>query len=170
MYQIGSEIVKFNWVPYDFDKHKEIDDWNHGNLDIDKYALYGDTFLMMVDWYEKNPDDPISNFKDFIYVIENGHQIIGFVVCNVSCINEKYVSNLNPIVVNPNILNKGVGYQIVQELISDANRLLEKDIAYFLVMIDCSNSISRRLFEKVGFKIFQEENGYLEYRYYLKEE
>ncbi len=159
--------MKYLWEKYSKDKHAEIDTWNSKNSDIDKYAMYGETLSKNALWYKNNPDDIISNYKDLIYVVKDDLKLIGFMICNISFINDYYVANMNPIVINPAYLRNGYASSVVEELISNSSMLFTKKIKYIMVMIEKSNISSIGLFEKNGFSIYNEEDNSLSYRLYI---
>ena len=162
--------MKYIWETYLKENHFEIDTWNNMNSDIDKYAMYGDTLSEQALWYKDNPDDIISNYKDLIYVIKEATRTIGFVICNISFIENYYIANINPIVINPAYLKNGYASLVIEDLIKNSSKLLVKNLKYIMVMIEKSNVGSIKLFEKIGFSIFKEEQTFLQYRFNIEKE
>jgi len=155
--------MKFVWEKYVLKKHKDIDCWNIFNSMIDKYAMFGEVLSKQVKWYIDNPEDQISNYKDFIYVAKNKNDIIAFIICNVSYLDEYYQAGINPIVINPNLTNRGLGKKILIDFIDNHELLLGVDVKEYLVMVDGNNSIAKKLFNSVGFKQTKFDDGYFEY-------
>ena len=157
-----SDTMKFVWENYDFKKHKEIDSWNRLNSMIDKYAMFGEMLSKQFKWYNDNPEDPISNYRDYVYVAKKQNQIIGFIICNVSYLENYYQAGINPIVMNPNLINSGLGKKVLIEFIDNHKLLLGVDVKDYLVMVDGENSIATKLFNRVGFKQTKSIDGYNE--------
>ena len=159
--------MKFIWENYLKENHFKIDNWNSMNSDIDKYAMYGDTLSKQALWYKDNPDDKISNYKDIIYVIKEDTNCIGFVISNISFIEDYYVANINPIVINPNYLRRGYASLVINDLITNSSKLLVEEVKYIMVVIEKSNIYSIKLFEKIGFIIHKEDQNFIEYRLHI---
>ena len=167
---ISCENVKYIWENYSSKEHHEIDIWNSMNSDIDKFAMYGDTLSKQASWYKNNPDDKISNYKDLIYVIKEDSKIIGYIISNLSFLNGYYVANINPIVINPAYLRNGYASSVIEELMNNTSKLLVDKIKYIMVVIEKSNISSINLFKKLGFRMYKEEDNFMQYRHIIIQE
>jgi L-amino acid N-acyltransferase YncA len=159
--------MEFLWEVFVESKHKHLDYWCNQNTEINLYALYNESLSDLAKWYKENPDDPISNVKDVIYVIKKDGMDIAYLVSNISKINGCFVANINPIVVNPTLLHRGYGYKVIKDLIVNRDVLLENNICYFMVMIDALNQKSIKLFLKLGFQKHTDFEGFTELRLYV---
>ena len=72
--------------------------------------------------YILNNPYEIANIKSFIKVFKNKQTIAGVVVFHYYVNNEKYYLGINPIVVNPNMMNKGIGKSILKQIIKNIER------------------------------------------------
>ncbi len=157
--------MTYKWEIYDKSKHWSIDLWNNQHPEINQYALYNDTLSDINQWYLKNPNDPISNYMNRIFVVSLNDDIIAFVISNVSIIKNSTQANINPIVVHPQHLNQGHAKKIIKELISNRNLLLTSSISEFMVMVHSKNLNSLKLFEGIGFKKTGSSDDYIELKY-----
>ena len=138
------------WETYNEEKHKEIDLWNCMNKSIDKFAMFKEPLSVTAEWYQKNK---MGKICDQIKVITNNNIIVGFVILNISIINEELCIGINPIVTNPKY--SGWGQKILKDLIVNYKKYLNIDVnnkVVFTAGIDEDNEISKHLFYKVGFK------------------
>jgi L-amino acid N-acyltransferase YncA len=159
--------MRFIWEEYSIQKHVDLDKWNDSNSNIDKFAMFGESLSRQVTWYKENPNDPISNYKDYFFVIKNRNGIMGYIICNVSNLGEYYQAGINPIVINPDFNGKGLGKEIVVEFINNSQGFLGVHIKEFLVMVDKKNTTAYRLFQETGFIVTKREDDFIEMIYTL---
>ena len=77
------------------------------------------------------------------------------------------ISHWTFLAVNPLYKNRGIASQLIDEMLS----ILKKERMLSIeVRTDTVNEAARSLYEKLGFKLVEEKDGRLRYRYYLNKE
>lgn len=150
--------MQFKWEDYNYEKHLIIDDWNndskYGDI-INKYAMFNEPLSETSKWYSENK---MGKIKDVIKVIEDGNDVVGFVVLNVSknLQTNNLLIGINPIVVNPMCIGCGKGKKILKDLIDNYTDIVNvKGIEYnkvvFTAGADESNERCYKMLFDLGF-------------------
>ncbi len=111
---------------YNPKEHKVIDvcileDKYYNAKQINEFALFNEPISLHYKYILNNPYE-IANIKSFIKVFKNKQTIAGVLVFHYYVNNEKYYLGINPIVVNPNMMNKGIGKSILKQIIKNIER------------------------------------------------
>jgi len=111
---------------YNPKEHKVIDEWiledkYYNAKQINEFALFNEPISLHYKYILNNPYE-MANIKSFIKVFKNKQTIAGVVVFHYYVNNEKYYLGINPIVVNPNMMNKGIGKSILKQIIKNIER------------------------------------------------
>ncbi len=163
--------MKFNILDYDKQKHKDIDNWidedkyQNAKL-INKFATYNETISETYEYFINNPFD-MANIKSFIKIFEKNNIFYGIVIFHYYVEKNIYYLGINPIIVNPNLMNKGIGTQIIQQIINEAKEIANGQVHFLRVNIEEKNIVSLKLIKKFDFKKDQIENNFTQYSYKL---
>ena len=161
----------FNCRLYDKEFDIDLDEWankdysNYQN-DVHKFALFNETISQIYNSYIENPDQMESIF-DKVIVVEEGSLKVAVIVVNYF-IDEKdnrKVLGINPILINPKLINKGYGKRIINYLIDIKGRIFDMSPDKMYAGIDIYNMRCIHLFECLGFKLVgqTEDNDFLYY-------
>lgn len=149
----------FKFRLYDKGLDIDLDDWSKEDYsnyynDIHKYALFNESISEVYNSYIEHPDQMGSIF-DKVIVVEEGSLKVAVIVVNYF-INEKdnkKVLGINPILVNPKLINKGYGKRIIKYLIGIKGKIFDMLPDKMYAGIDVDNVRCKHLFEKLGFKL-----------------
>jgi len=136
--------MKFWWEDFNPQKHKEIDKWR--SSDIDNFAMFGESLSKQALWYRKNK---LGKDADFIKIVSTPDQIVAFMILNLS----GRELGINPIVVNPTLIGKGYGKEVLLELIGNYREILGVQIDVLSANISMNNIKSIKFFESLGFTL-----------------
>ena len=105
-----------------YDKELDIDleewsekDYSNYQDDVHKFALFDETISQIYNSYIENPDQMGSIF-DKVIVVEEDSLKVAVIVVNyfIDEKDNKKVLGINPILVNPKLVNKGYGKRIIK--------------------------------------------------------
>lgn len=151
------KMKTLQWRDYDLSLDKEIDSWilpsysKNAQL-INRYAFFNEPASVQYEWYKTHPFE-MSNIADYFKVVKLDHMIIALLILNYfKDDNGRLVLGINPIAVNPNLINQGYGTLILSDLIANTKVVTGCEVDVIYAGIDEKNSISTKLFSKFGFK------------------
>ena len=156
-----------------YDKKLDIDleEWSTKEYseyynDVHKYALFDETISQIYNSYIENPEQMGSIF-DKVIVVEEGSLKVAVIVVNyfIDEKDNKKVFGINPILVNPKLINQGYGKRIIKYLIEIKGRIFEMLPDRIYAGIDVGNLRCKHLFESLGFKLVgkTDDNEFLYY-------
>ena len=156
-----------------YDKKQDIDldewskkDYSNYQNDVNKFALFDETISQIYNSYIENPDQMGSIF-DKVIVVEEDSLKVAVIVVNyfIDEKNNKKVLGINPILVNPKLINKGYGKRIVKYLIDIKGRIFDMLPDKMYAGIDDENIRCKHLFESLGYKLvgLTDEKDFLYY-------
>ena len=162
-----------------YDKELDIDlnewskkDYSKYQNDVHKFALFNETISQIYNSYIANPDQMGSIF-DKVIVVELDSLKIAVIVVNyfIDEKDNKKVLGINPILVNPKLINKGYGQRIIKYLIDIKGKIFDMLPAKIYAGIDVNNIRCKHLFEKLGFKLVRQtdDNDFLYYELEINE-
>lgn len=156
---------------YNKEQDIDLDEWskkdysNYQN-DVHKFALFDETISQIYNSYIENPEQMGSIF-DKVIVVEEGSLKVAVIVVNyfIDEKDNKKVLGINPILVNPKIINKGYGKRIIKYLIDIKGRIFDMLPAKIYAGIDVNNIRCKHLFERLGFELVgqTDDNDFLYY-------
>lgn len=96
----------------------------------------------------------MGSIFDKVIVVEDDDLKVAVIVINyyIGEKDNKKVLGINPILVNPKLINKGYGKRIIKYLIDIKGRIFDMLPDKMYAGIDVRNIRCRHLFEKLGFK------------------
>lgn len=159
----------FNFRLYDKKLDIDLDEWSNKNYsdyqnDVHKFALFDETISQIYNSYIENPDQMGSIF-DRVIVVEEDSLKLAVIVINyyIDEKDNKKVLGINPILVNPKLINKGYGKRIIKYLIDIKGRIFDMLPDKIYAGIDVTNTRCKHLFEKLGFQLVgqTEDNDFL---------
>ena len=162
---------------YDIKIDIDLDEWSNKDYsdyqnDVHKFALFDETISQIYNSYIENPDQMGSIF-DKVIVVEEDSLKVAVIVVNyfIDEKDNKKVLGINPILVNPKLINKGYGKRIIKYLIDIKGRIFDMLPAKIYAGIDVNNIRCKHLFESLGFKLvgLTDENDFLYYELELKQ-
>ena len=160
-----------NFRLYDKDLDIDLEEWSTKDYsiyynDVHKYALFNESISKLYQWYIDNPDQTGSIF-DKIVVVEEDDFKVAIIVINYfeSERDNKIVLGINPILINPQYINKGYGRKIIQYLINNKGRIFGMLPDRIYAGIDVENLRCKHLFESLEFKLVgkSDDNEFLYY-------
>ena len=161
----------FNFRLYDKELDIDLNEWskkdysNYQN-DVNKFALFNETISQIYNSYIENPDQMGSIF-DKVIVVEEDSLKVAVIVVNyfIDELDNKKVLGINPILVNPKLINKGYGKRIIKYWIDIKGRIFDMLPAKIYAGIDENNIRCKHLFESLGFKFVgqTDDNDFLYY-------
>lgn len=114
----------------------------------------------------------MGSIFDKVIVVEEGSLKVAVIVVNyfIDEKDNKKVLGINPILVNPKLINKGYGKRIIKYLIDIKGKIFDMLPDKMYAGIDVDNTRCRYLFESLGFKLVgsTDENDFLYYELELK--
>ena len=156
---------------YDKELDIDLDEWSNKDYsnyqnDVHKFALFNETISQIYNSYIENPNQMGSIF-DKVLVVEENSLKVAVIVVNyfVDEKDNKKVLGINPILVNPKLINKGYGKRIIKYLIDIKGKIFDMFPDKMYAGIDIDNMRCIHLFECLGFKLVgqTEENDFLYY-------
>ena len=162
---------------YDKQLDIDLDEWSNKDYsnyqnDVNKFALFDETISQIYNSYIENPDQMGSIF-DKVIVVEEDNLKVAVIVVNyfMDELDNKKVLGINPILVNPKLINKGYGKRIIKYLIDIKGRIFDMLPAKIYAGIDVNNIRCKHLFESLGFKLVgtTDEKDFLYYELELKQ-
>ncbi|MBQ8293644.1 MAG: GNAT family N-acetyltransferase [Bacilli bacterium] len=160
-----------NFRLYDKELDIDLEEWSKDNYseyynDVHKYALFNESISQLFQSYVDNPDQMGSIF-DKLIVVEEDDLKIALIVVNYfeSEKDNKKVFGINPILINPEYINRGYGKRIVKHLTECKGRIFGMVPDRIYAGIDVCNSRCKHLFESLGFKLVgkTDDNEFLYY-------
>lgn len=156
-----------------YDKELDIDlnewskkDYSNYQDDVHKFALFNETISQIYNSYIENPNQMGSIF-DKVLVVEEDSLKVAVIVVNyfIDEKDNKKVLGINPILVNPKLINKGYGKRIIKYLIDIKGKIFDMLPDKMYAGIDVNNIRCKHLFEKLGFKLVgkTDDNDFLYY-------
>lgn len=161
---------------YDKELDIDLDEWSNKDYsnyqnDVYKFALFDETISQIYNSYIENPNQMGSIF-DKVIVIEEDSLKGAVIVINyfIDEKDNKKVLGINPILVNPKIINKGYGKRIIKYLIDIKGKIFDMLPNKIYAGIDVNNIRCKHLFEKLGFKLVgqTDDNDFLYYEFDIK--
>ena len=161
---------------YDQEQDVDLDEWSNKDYsnypnDVNKFALFNETISQIYNSYIENPDQMGSIF-DKVIVVEEDTLKVAVIVVNyfVDEKDNKKVLGINPILVNPKLINKGYGKRIIKYLIDIKGRIFDMLPDKMYAGIDIDNFRCKHLFEKLGFELVgqTDDNDFLYYELKMK--
>lgn len=149
----------FNFRLYDKEIDIDLEEWSKENYskyynDVHKYALYNESIFDLYQSYIDNSEQMGSIFDKIIVVLDKDVKV-ALIVINyfVSEKDNKKVLGINPILINPKLINQGYGRKIIKYLIDCKGRIFEMLPDRIYAGIDVSNKRCKYLFESLGFEL-----------------
>ena len=149
----------------------DLDEWSKKDYsnyqdDVHTFALFDETISQIYNSYIESPDQMGSIF-DKVIVVEDDYLKVAVIVVNyfIDELCNKKVLGINPILVNPKLINKGYGKRIIKYLIDIKGRIFDMLPAKIYAGIDVNNIRCKHLFESLGFKLVgqADDNDFLYY-------
>ncbi|NLB48615.1 MAG: GNAT family N-acetyltransferase [Erysipelotrichia bacterium] len=161
----------FTIVDYDINKHKLLDDWidesKYINVKtINKYATYHEPISETYQYFLDNPFD-MANIKSFIKVFERDGISYAVTIFHYYNDNDKYYLAINPIIINPKLINQGIGTIVLKLIVLKAKKIAEGKVDIIKGDTEKTNVASLRIFEKSGFIKSKKNDDFIEYIYKL---
>ena len=162
---------------YNKEQDIDLDEWSNKDYsyyqnDVHKFALFYETISQIYNSYIKNPDQ-IGSIFDKVIVVEEDSLKIAVIVVNyfIDDKDNKKVLGINPILVNPKLINKGYGKRIIKYLINNKGNIFDMLPDKIYAGIDVRNIRCKHLFEKLGFKLVgqTDDNDFLYYELEINE-
>lgn len=163
--------MKFVWEDYNYEKHCEIDKWKNKSYsenynEVNKFAMFNEKLSKTAEWYKNNK---LGDLKDFIKVVLFNGEIVAYVILNLCKIEgDKKQLGINPIVINPKMVSKGIGTKVLQEFIGNYDIIIKQRVDILYAGIDEDNKKSKKLFTSAGFILRRMDNKNSFGYYYLK--
>ena len=167
-------MIKFRL--YDKELDTDLDEWSNKDYsnyqnDVQKFALFDETISQIYNSYIENPDQ-IGSIFDKVIVAEEDSLKVAVIVVNyyIDELDNKKVLGINPILVNPKLINKGYGKRIIKYLIDIKGRIFDMLPNKMYAGIDVTNTRCKHLFEKLGFKLVgqTDDNDFMYYELKMK--
>lgn len=160
---------------YNKEQDIDLDEWskkdysNYQN-DVHKFALFDQTISQIYNSYIESPDQMGSIF-DRVIVVEEDTLKVAVIVVNyfIDEKDNKKVLGINPILVNPKLINKGYGKRIIKYLIDIKGIIFDMFPDKMYAGIDVNNIRCKHLFEKLGFELVgqTDDNDFLYYEFIM---
>jgi len=121
--------MNFEIIDYNIHKHKFLDEWideskNQNAKLINMYATFNEPFSKTYQYFLERPYD-MANIKSFIRLFANKDIIYGIVVFHYYNEKDKFYLGINPIIINPQFLGRGIGTKILKQITNQANKITE---------------------------------------------
>ena len=156
---------------YDKELDIDLDGWSKKDYSnyqdfVHKFALFNETISQINNSYIENPDQMGSIF-DKVIVAEEDSLKIAVIVVNyfIDEKDNKKVLGINPMLVNPKLINKGYGKKIIKHLINIKGKFFDMLLDKMYAGIDIDNVRCKHLFECLEFKLVgqADDNVFLYY-------
>lgn len=153
----------------------DIDEWGKEEYSynfsiVNRFALFGKKLSEIYEWYCTHICE-MSNIFDKIIVVEENNIKLAIIIFNYYYDQEmKKVAGINPILINPLYINRGLGKKIIREIISLNCNICNMKPDYIYAGIDVDNIPSKKIFEANGFELYgNSDDGLFDYyKYRLK--
>ena len=160
---------------YDKSLDNDIDEWekkeySENFITVNKYALFDEKVSEIYEWYCTHVGE-MSNIFDKIIVVEDNNIKLAIIVFNYYFDQEmKKVAGINPILINPSYINRGLGRKIIKEIINLNCDICNMKPDYIYAGIDVGNIPSQKIFVANGFELYGNSSDGLcnYYKYGLK--
>ena len=143
---------------YDKELDSDLDEWSKKDYsdyqnDVHRYALFNGNISQLYSSYYENPDQMGSIF-DKVIVVEEYSLKAAVIVVNyfIDEKDNKKVLGINPILINPQLINRGYGQRIIKNLINIKGEIFEMYPDKIYAGIDATNLRCIHIFKKLGFK------------------
>ena len=161
--------MNFEIIDYNIHKHKFLDEWideskNQNAKLINMYATFNEPFSKTYQYFLEHPYD-MANIKSFIKLFAHDNVIYGVVVFHYFNEKDKFYMGINPIVINPQFLGRGIGTKILKRITNQANKITEGHVDIVKADTEETNIASIKMLEKVGFIKAAKNNNFVEYIY-----
>ena len=162
---------------YDKELDINLDEWSKKDYsdyynDVHKFALFDETISQIYNFYIENPNQMGSIF-DKVIVVEEDNLKVAVIVINyfIDERDNKKVLGINPILINPKLINKGYGKRIIKYLIDIKGRVFDMLPDKIYAGIDVTNIRCKHLFECLEFKLVgqTDDNDFLYYELEINE-
>ncbi len=165
--------MKYKIKDYDLKEHISLDDWIDESKyinakKINMYAAYNEPMSDTYHYFLNNPFD-MANIKTFIKVFESENIYYGVAVFHYYKEEDKFYLAINPIIINPEFINQGIGTIIIKQIVEEAIEFTKGHIDIIKGDAEESNKASIKILEKNGFKIKDINENFIEYIYELKQ-
>ena len=161
---------------YDKELDIDLDEWSNKDYsnyqnDVHKFALFDETISQIYNSYIENPDSMGSIF-DKVIVVEEDSIKVAIIIVNyyIDEKDNKKVLGINPLLINPKLINQGYGKRIIKYLIDIKGRIFDMWPDKMYAGIDIDNIRCKHLFESLGFKLAgqTDSNDFLYYEFGIK--
>lgn len=161
---------------YDKELDVDLEEWSKKDYsdyqnDVHKFALFNETISQIYNSYIENPNQMGSIF-DKVIVVEEDSLKIAVIVVNyfIDEKDNKKVLGINPILVNPKLINKGYGKRIIKYLIDIKGRIFDMLPAKIYTGIDVNNIRCKHLFKKLEFELVgqTDDNEFLYFEFHFE--
>lgn len=111
--------------------------------------MFSDKISDIYEWYFSHVGEMSNIFNKFI-VVEDNNIKLAIIIFNYY-FNEqgKKEVSINPIIVNPILINQGIGQKIIKELITIKCKIYYIQPNYIYAGINANNLTSKKIFEKI---------------------
>ena len=148
----------FKFRLYNKEQDIDLDEWSNKDYsnyqnDVHKFALFNETISQIYNSYIENPNQ-MGIIFDNVIVVEEGSLKVAVIVVNyfIDEKDNKKVLGINPILINPKLINKGYGKRIIKYLIDIKGKIFDMLPDKMYARIDVNNIRCKHMFEKLGFK------------------
>ncbi len=129
--------MKYIIEDYNISKHQEVDTWvNEKKYEnakiINEFALFNEPISDFYNHICTYPHD-LANVKSFIKVFKNTNNILGVVVFHYY-VDEVYYLRINPLIVNPSLMNQGIGKNILKEITKNLNEIINDKVDFHYLL------------------------------------
>ena len=135
------------WVDYCEKYEDEVKAWCQDELSL-RYVTDKDNGIKEDYEYWQNEDGFTHNKTCFCKIVLDGEQPVAVLIILGG---NGYPLNINPIIVNPALRNRGYCTRIIKELLGYTQEILAINQRYFEAGISLKNIACIRAFEKAGF-------------------
>lgn len=161
--------MNFEIIDYNIHKHKFLDEWideskNQNAKLINMYATFNEPISKTYQYFLEHPHD-MANIKSFIKLFANDNVIYGVVVFHYYNEKDKFYLGINPIIINPQFLGRGIGTKILKQIIIQAVKITRGHVDIVKADTEETNIASVKMLEKVGFIKAAKNNNFVEYVY-----
>ena len=119
-------------------------------------------------YFLEHPFD-MANIKSFIKVFEVKGTVVSVVAFHYYVENEIYSLSINPLIVHPEKMNQGFGYQTLKLIVENPYDIVEGKVDIVKALVKIDNTVSIKMFEKIGFKKEKTDEGFIDYTYQIKQ-
>ena len=160
---------------YDKELDIDLDEWSNKDYsdyqnDVHKFALFDETISQIYNSHIENSDQMGSIF-DKVIVVEEDSLKVAVIVVNyfIDEKDNKKVLGINPILVNPKLINKCYGKRIIKYLIDIKGRVFDMLPDKMYAGIDVTNIRWKYLFECLGFNLVgtTKDNEFLYFEFFI---